>query len=355
MTLSSIVYSSNLILPPQRPRANSIMGGNNYLLNSIYAAAALLLTMASLSGPNKRLKHDNSTSQMRLTNLPDGILIKVASYLTQASCMSYALTLQNYRCQMTPSNNGQQPSEIAKAIAAATKQSWESIDFRYIQGILRRRLTDNDIRWVLICVDALNKTRSLKLTNCLGITGAGLEPIRGSIVLERIDLSLVGDYQSPIIVPEPPISVADVVPILESIIGAEGNSLVHIQLPKKWRVERGNVLTPFLGRFDRALQGRRLVCSGSQCENICEGDDNYPLLDWQEGAGGISLSICYQCMKHYCVECQDNFGMMCSCTCCEKSFCEDCSMVNYCQGDGCLEEGDHQCTSCEGCDVVKCW
>ena len=90
----------------------------------------------------------------------------------------------------------------------------------------------------MLAIDAVNNVKSLKVTNCIGIIGAGLEPLRGSIVLKRIDLSLVGDHVNPTIDPEPPISVSAVVPILDSIINTEGNSLVHVQLPKKWREQR---------------------------------------------------------------------------------------------------------------------
>ena len=136
----------------------------------------------------------------------------------------------------------QPPSEISKAIAAASVKSWDTIDLKHIQVILGRRLADSDIQWVLLCINAVNKTRSLKLTDCLSVSGAGLDPLQGSTVLESIDLSLVGVHKSPTIEPEPYISTADVVPILK--IGAEGNQLFRIQFPKKWLVERGDELTP---------------------------------------------------------------------------------------------------------------
>ena len=68
---------------------------------------------------------------------------------------------------------------------------------------------------------------------CCGITGSGLEPIRESVVLERIDLSLVGDHEDPNIYNEPAISAEVVIPILDSILNMENNSLIHVQLPKK--------------------------------------------------------------------------------------------------------------------------
>lgn len=38
----------------------------------------------------------------------------------------------------------------------------------------------------------------LKLTHCFSVVGHGLEPLRGSTVLERIDLGLVRTFEVPI-------------------------------------------------------------------------------------------------------------------------------------------------------------
>ena len=113
------------------------------------------------------------------------------------------------------------------------KQNWVSTDLEDIQDICGRSLNDDYVRWILLAIDAVTNDKSLKLTNyCLVISGA-IEPLRGSVELERIDLSLVGDHEHPTINPEPPISVSAVVTILDSITGTEGNSLLHLQLPKK--------------------------------------------------------------------------------------------------------------------------
>ena len=68
-----------------------------------------------------------------------------------------------------------------------------------------------------MAIDGVHKIKSLKLTNCFGITGSGLEPLRGSTVLQYIDLSLVGDHENPSIDPEPPISASVVIPEVYSI------------------------------------------------------------------------------------------------------------------------------------------
>jgi len=124
------------------------------------------------------------------------------------------------------------PSTISIAIANASSEKWESLDFKDVQegiygaGSSSRSLTDDDIRWVLLCIDAQNQTKSLKFTNCLGIMGSGLEPIRESVVLERIDISLVDDHEDLYYNnSRASISAPVVLPILESILNTENNSL----------------------------------------------------------------------------------------------------------------------------------
>lgn len=97
------------------------------------------------------------------------------------------------------------------------------------------QLTDDGMNAILLCIDAVNNVRKLRLANCINITGAGLEPLRGSAIIEQIDLSLVGKHQSPVLNPEPPISCEFVLPILHSILGSGGCSLKHLQFPIKWR------------------------------------------------------------------------------------------------------------------------
>ena len=74
---------------------------------------------------------------------------------------------------------------------------WEYLDFKLIQDMCGRSLTDDDIRWVLLAIDGVNTIKSLKLTHCFNITGECLESLSGSTVLERIDLSLAEDNESP--------------------------------------------------------------------------------------------------------------------------------------------------------------
>ena len=92
-----------------------------------------------------------------------------------------------------------------------------------------------------------------------------MEPLRGSIVLEQIDLSLVGRHDSPDVKPDPSISELSVLPILNSIICAGGNSIKHIFLPQLWRENQSSSLDQFLFRYNLLLQTHGFICSRTGC------------------------------------------------------------------------------------------
>ena len=226
-------------------------------------------------------------------------------------------------------------------------------------------MTDGELGGLLVCTNAVHNLKSLKLTHCFGITGVGLEPLRGSLVLERIDLSLVGQHENPVIEPEPSITAENVVPILDSIIAREGSSLRHVQWPKKLRVEKSDILSLFLERYDQYLHGLRIVCSGSGCGEICQGTDDDPWVhksecdcwaghnDGRRDEYGMQSLTCYQCTKHFCGGCH-NYEVD-FCMCCEKNFCESCSFVSYCQGGKLAMCELPQQTSCQTCNEVRDW
>ena len=117
---------------------------------------------------------------LQLTDFPDALLVRSAEHLSNTSCVSFAMAL-------TPQNMmSQQPSANSTAIVNASKQSWDNIDLKDIQDICGRSLNDDDVRWVLLAIDAVNNVNSLKLTNCIGTAGAGLEPLRDSTVLKEL-------------------------------------------------------------------------------------------------------------------------------------------------------------------------
>lgn len=73
---------------------------------------------------------------------------------------------------------------------------WTDLDFRKMGSGWKfysevvPRLTDEQLRALLLNTNSKRVTRYLSLRGCTGVTGLGLEPLRGSRTLEVIDLRL---------------------------------------------------------------------------------------------------------------------------------------------------------------------
>ena len=114
---------------------------------------------------------------------------------------------------------------------APDDESWATLDFEEIEKSLAAKLSDDDIRGVLICIDGVHRLETISLCGCVGITGSGLDPLMGSIVLRNIDLSLVKRTENPVHAPYPNLSRESVIPIFKSIIDAPGSSLKYVLIP----------------------------------------------------------------------------------------------------------------------------
>jgi len=128
---------------------------------------------------NKRRRKEG----LQLLDLPDNALAHVATYLSNVSRALFAIS---------------SPSVSKLTVLSSDAKLWETLDFGDIDKNLAEKLKDNDIRYILDIIDAVNNTRCIKLTGCVNIIGSGLSPLRGSIVLKQLDLSLVGQHESPI-------------------------------------------------------------------------------------------------------------------------------------------------------------
>jgi hypothetical protein len=113
---------------------------------------------------------------------------------------------------------------------------WTTLDFEDIEETLAAKLSDDDIRGVLICIDGVNRLHTIRLCGCVNITGSGLDPLMGSTMLRTIDLSLAKDRDSAsyVIEPKPKLIEESVIPILRSIIDAAGSSLRDVVIPHKF-------------------------------------------------------------------------------------------------------------------------
>ena len=296
--------------------------------------------MASNESNIRHKRRRTSPQGLHISDLPESIIKEASSYLPDPSRALLAVAFGSH-----------EPSAMSRAILSS---SFDVLDFGDVEKSLSSKLTDSDIRAVLLaCADTGNELRSLKLGGCVNITGCGLEPLRSSTNLELIDLSLSCEHESPLIKPEPAISEEAVLPILTSIVEADGNSLVHLQLPKK--LKSNGPVCSFISRYNSSLNHRGLMCSE------CDSQIDRPGNGWNQWMGrgsvnfGVQQSTCYQCSRHFCAdyECRPRL-----CTKCERHYCEDCLGLGTIETTEC-DAGDEDsewkhmvCSACE--DLSEC-
>ena len=296
---------------------------------------------------------DSASSQQRRFDLPIGALSHVSSYLAPPSRALFAVALNCY--------------DVERSSAIVSDQQ-DVLDFGDIERQLAVKLTDDDVRNILLSIDAVNNLRTLRLTNLLNITGMGLEPLRGSTMIEKIDLSLVGDHESPELSPAPPISCTEVLPILDSIIDmGEACPLKLLIFPKEWRKERNteSEFHAFLIRYKDLLCSRVVSCL--ECDNNIEGGTMLQIWNGANGRYyqyGTQDVTCYDCMKHYCVNCEvdgDEGEIYCMsdvCRICNRCYCLHCSRewsCNSCDGWFCVDcMPTKQCAACDENTCLNC-
>jgi len=236
-----------------------------------------------------------------------------------------------------------QPSVTARNIVEqGVGNQWEVLDFEDIDKGLALKLTDDDMRAILLCVDSVNHVKKLKLAGCVNIIGHGLEPLRGSLSLQQIDLSLAGWHESPPILTESKISEEAILPILWSIIEKDGISLRHLQLPTKWcgRRQRSAAMYQFLQQYSAVLEIRSFSCvGGTHSTERCFGTDGEDWIDYY-GRQGFT---CYECLENVCDNTADDIAI---------KFCRQCKkLCRKCAKASCYRCTAREWDACITCDV----
>ena len=279
---------------------------------------------------------------LSLSDLPSGILAHTASFLAAPSSPSRALF-----AVALDENSAVTINEKSSAIVG---NECDILDFGEIEKDLAVRLSDADIEKVLLCVDAVNNVRRLKLTNCVAITGTCLEPLRGSVVIEQIDLSIVDDNRKSI----SPLSWDHVLPVLDSIIERDGCALMHLRFPSMWRNERPtrSGFHAFIVRYNEMRRNRGTIrcleCNRSLPWNV---GDEWIVTDTGEYYG-THLNTCYGCLEHYCYGCNIDGAekdMLHICDTCKRDYCKGCWKMTHCSG--CTK---NICNDCYKYRCVKC-
>ena len=262
----------------------------------------------------------------------------------------------------SPSKNERQLQEYG--VQGENGDMWAILDFEDIEKSLASKLSDDDLSAILICTNAVNQLRRLKLTGLVNITGRGLSPLRGSEVLQQIDLSLLKLRERPRTLHGALICEDEVSPILYSIIGKEGNSLKHLLFPVKWIGSRGsNQFVQLQRTFNQLLTSRPFNCVGCDSHESCvesEGEDMfsmygqpntcYSCLENFCDGGDHVLLTCNQCDKYHCERCVPNDR----CDYCEECYCKACvasTTCDDCNGNFC----GGCCNTCDVCNKSQCF
>lgn len=320
---------------------------------------------------NKRQRTDMEEI-LHLGDMPDSVLTHVTSYLSKESSVLFAAGVTTPSPSSTDNNFHVTAGHLSSTILSSLQsEPWTKLDIGDLEQYkvlpYSTNLTDDDLYSVLVAIDAINNLKSLQLTGCTKITGRGLEPLRGSTVIESIDIGLAAHGQSPTYhcwgdkVPE--ISEKDVLPILDGVVAAEDNVLKFIMLPKKWRDAKTAELTHFLGRYNQLLVSREPECEKCNAGLTSTEPRSMVVNDHDSKDFGIQSCCCNMCMKNYCRECQKDFKeegkwewqtqmvsklLLKSCENCMKDYCGDCVQMSYC--DICKKQLCSGCTSVKGCD-----
>ena len=149
---------------------------------------------------------NNDKSTLCLANMPHDHLTAIADYLPKSSRALFAVALTAPSKSFRISNWKGKLSEASKAIITSTVPSlipspnkgakgynsvekdlltkyygtsnWSTLCFLDIKiDNLVDKLSEDDIGAVLVCIDAKNKLKSLRLADCKDIVGNALEPL----------------------------------------------------------------------------------------------------------------------------------------------------------------------------------
>eukprot|EP00986_Skeletonema_menzelii_P005912 scaffold2232_cov136-Skeletonema_menzelii.AAC.3 len=144
----------------------------------------------------KRKRTSSSSSGLPCQNIRDLAfepLRHVASFLPTPSRALFAIALSTDWAYADWGDEENLPSMVWWLEQIAGK--CDNLDFGDIEEDLARRLTDNHIDEILLCLDRDdNRIKKLRLTNCTNVTGVCLQRLRGSSTIEQIDLSMVPDH-----------------------------------------------------------------------------------------------------------------------------------------------------------------
>ena len=289
---------------------------------------------------------------MNINDIPDEALHCVATFLSKAE-IALLVTGISEGVEDCPAIRAKLPSP-------------DELDFADVDKDVASRLNGDGLRIILLSIDAANNLKQLKLTNCLAVTGSGLKPLRGSTVLELLDVSLVGMGEYPDIVCGGKISRDAVKPIVKSIFNTgDRMALKYVHFPGGWEAADASLKRGLSNFYVK----RQTQCSHSWCSNVidssrawgeccylcleqtvsCNEDDceQHRLHQDHDDDPDHSYFDCFRCERHICLRC----GEMTRCQHCSLPFCLTCICLTC---DGCNETFCEHCASDDAVQAFYC-
>ena len=212
------------------------------------------------------------------------------------------------------------------------------------------RLTDTDVGAILKCINAKDVLKVLRLSNCNNIIGHGLEPLRGSIVLQELDLSIIPREGKKIGSSEKTndtIALANTKTfrnLIDSIFRSRGNSLLPLRsrlkrltLPEPWKeVYNPNfAITCYAGckkcdtrwgktpNFDDEYSHPLIRLSSADSMLECRGCSTEETKVYTCNKPDCKAVVCKKCNDFYCEDCMDmELSAFTECMGCGGMFCK---------------------------------
>jgi len=273
-------------------------------------------------------------------NLVDLPLTSIADYLPSTNRLLLAVALTASSLKDIGWNNAKL-STASKAVLAS-KEYWE-LDFAEIREFAGDP-SDEDLRTLLLNIDAKNTLRTLRMEGCTRIVGRGLEPLRGSTVLQQ--LSLPHRFSNGV---ENALSIDIVIPIVFSMVNGRDNPLDHVQLletlgdhsNKSEKARTDQALRSELAKVDELLSSEGSdyrICS------MC-----YSLVTFIDRCENCNLQFCEYCNGHYASE--EEFAI---CDTCNSRYCSVCAQLDDVDSAMGCDRWDRYCSSC-CCERKHCF
>mmetsp|Transcript_37822 Transcript_37822/g.76967 ORF Transcript_37822/g.76967 Transcript_37822/m.76967 type:complete len:323 (+) Transcript_37822:269-1237(+) len=257
---------------------------------------------------------------------------------------------------------------LQSAVYRDTPALWTTLDFGRLEKEVKERLTDKPLETLLSKVNAGKVTTDLILYGCNGVTGTGIKPLRGSTVLESIDLRFwEGECRSNCRLPHYEV-ISGVIRSMSPFVAYKKEGGIKVlkldyvrqvypggrpynprtgeagereltedeKLHNMISKSMSNLEYAFCGALAARMKERGTACdccSKSMYERmVTSSNDKYSETEFYECTA--AWSICFSCKGAFCGEGGCRKTQFCF-TCCERE-CTGCSTMSTCGKYACL-------------------